>query len=122
VVDEQSAGRVYNVGEEPALSEAEWVRDIGRVVGWRGDVVAVPRDEAPAHVVPDINPAQGVALDTGRIRAELGYAERVARDDALRRTVAWERGHPPPRPRSDREWEERYRAEDEVLARLASRE
>jgi nucleoside-diphosphate-sugar epimerase len=121
VVDERAAGRVYNVGEEPALSEAGWVREIGRVAGWGGDVVAVPRDLAPAHVVPDTNPAQGMVLDTARIRAELGYAERASRGDALRRTVAWEREHPPARRPSEQEWAERYRAEDVTLARLATR-
>jgi nucleoside-diphosphate-sugar epimerase len=33
--------------------------------------------------------------DTHRIRSELGYAEAVPQDEALRRTVEWERAHPP---------------------------
>ena len=31
----------------------------------------------------------------GAIRRKLGYAEPIPRDEALRRTVAWERDHPP---------------------------
>jgi len=38
---------------------------------------------------------QDWATDTTRIRTELGYAEPVPRDDALRRTIAWERDHGP---------------------------
>ena len=34
-------------------------------------------------------------LSSERIRRELGYAEPIPRDEALRRTVAWERDHPP---------------------------
>lgn len=30
VADGRGAGRVYNVGEAEALTEAEWIREIGR--------------------------------------------------------------------------------------------
>src|SRR5579884_4005429 len=43
VVDERAQGRIYNVGEDHALSEAEWVRAIGSVGGWPGDIVTAPR-------------------------------------------------------------------------------
>jgi len=33
--------------------------------------------------------------DSTRIRKELGYREPVALDEAIGRTIAWERGHPP---------------------------
>ncbi|MEW6048150.1 MAG: hypothetical protein AB1609_17025 [Bacillota bacterium] len=36
-------------------------------------------------------------VDTTRIRVEIGYSETVSRDEALRRTVDWERAHPPAR-------------------------
>jgi nucleoside-diphosphate-sugar epimerase len=39
VTDERAIGRVYNVGEEQALTEADWVRAIGRAAGWDGEVV-----------------------------------------------------------------------------------
>lgn len=38
---------------------------------------------------------QDFVVDSSRIRAELGYAEQVEFDEALRRTVAWERANPP---------------------------
>ncbi len=35
------------------------------------------------------------AIDTTRIGQELGFREPVSREEALKRTVAWERLHPP---------------------------
>ena len=43
----------------------------------------------------------------------------VARDEALRRTVAWEREHPPTGAPSADELAERFRVEDELLAGTA---
>jgi nucleoside-diphosphate-sugar epimerase len=34
VTDQRAAGRIYNVGEVPALTEAEWVQAIGQVARW----------------------------------------------------------------------------------------
>jgi nucleoside-diphosphate-sugar epimerase len=94
VMDERAAGRVYNVGWSDAPAEAEWVRRVGAAAGWRGEVVALPREKLPAHLVPETE-AYDLVTDTGRIRRELGYAEVVPVDEALRRTVEWERAHPP---------------------------
>jgi nucleoside-diphosphate-sugar epimerase len=95
VTDERAAGRIYNVGEQETLTWAEWVRAIGRAAGWGGEVVVVPRDRLPEHLVPDDNTEQQMIADSTRIRQELGYRETVGQDEALRRTIAWERAHPP---------------------------
>jgi nucleoside-diphosphate-sugar epimerase len=118
VTSDRAAGRVYNVGEADALSEAEWVREVGRAAGWDGQVVAVPRERAPAHLVPTYNTDQDLVGDTTRIREELGYAEEVPRDEALWRAVAWERAHLPATP-SDEEMQSRYAAEDARLAEVS---
>jgi hypothetical protein len=39
-------------------------------------------------------------MSTARIRRELGFVEPVGLDEALRRTVAWERDNPPDNPSS----------------------
>jgi nucleoside-diphosphate-sugar epimerase len=102
-----AAGRVYNVAEPTAHTEAAWVARIGAVVGWAGEILPVPGGRVP---VP-FNTAQDLAVDTSRIRAELGYREVVAPDDALRETVAWEREHLPAVPVD-------YAQEDGLLAEL----
>ena len=94
--DDGAAGRVYNVGEEDFPTRAAWVEQVGRVAGWRGEVLAVPTDELPEHLKSPTGYEHDLAVDTRRIRTELGYEEKVSRDEALLKTVAWERENPPP--------------------------
>lgn len=111
--DDRAAGRVYNLGEPEALAEAEWVRAIGEAAGWHGEVLAIPPDQLPPSLAFDGNTAQDLLADSSRIRRELGYGERLPRDEALRRTIAWERSHPP----TDRPPDAfDYAAEDRVIA------
>jgi len=95
VIDERAAGQVYNVAEPEALDEAAWVHAIGAAAGWQGTTAILPAERMPAHLAPDGDLRQHLELDSGRIRRALGVAERIPRDEALRRTVAWERQHPP---------------------------
>jgi len=95
VTDERAAGRIYNVGEPFTFTMAEWISKIGQAAGWRGRVVLVPRGRLSEPLRWGINAEQDVVVDSSRIRKELGYAERVGLDEALRRTIAWERAHPP---------------------------
>jgi nucleoside-diphosphate-sugar epimerase len=116
VGDDRAAGRIYNVAEPEALSMAAWVRAIGTAAGWHGEVRVVP-DGTPLYggTLDGLDLRQDWVLDTTRIRRELGFREAVPRDEALRRTVGWERAHPPPSPRAalfD------YAAEDAALAAL----
>ncbi len=112
VTDDRAAGRVFNVGEPDSLSLAEWVRAIGHAAGWSGKVIIVPHDELPPELAFDLAVEQPFVADTMRLCRELGYAERVSREEGLERSVAWERAHPPSEaPAPD------YSAEDTVLAR-----
>ena len=43
----------------------------------------------------DINAEQDIVVDSSRIRRELGYVERIDLEEALKRTVTWERANPP---------------------------
>jgi nucleoside-diphosphate-sugar epimerase len=90
VVDERAAGRVYNVAEPAAFTEAEWVRRIGEVVGWQGEVLTAPVGRIPTPYRFE----QDLDTDSGRIRRELGFIETMAQRDALERTIAWERANP----------------------------
>jgi nucleoside-diphosphate-sugar epimerase len=84
-------GRIYNVAEANAFTEAEWVAEIGKAFGWDGRVVSVPNATMPAP----FDTAQDLVVDTTRIRGELGYREEVDRADALRETIAWQQNHMP---------------------------
>jgi nucleoside-diphosphate-sugar epimerase len=113
----RAAGRVYNVADEPSLTELEWARLLAHAMRWSGELVVVPDDEAPESVRMPGNLRQHWVADSTRIRAELGFAEPVARDEALRRTVAWERANPPAVPMAAFD----YPAEDAAAMRVASR-
>jgi nucleoside-diphosphate-sugar epimerase len=113
VTDERAAGRVYNVADPTAHTEAEWVRAIADVHGWDGVVIAATASRLPEALRSPIDTAQDYAVDSGRIRRELGYAEPVDEHEALRRTIEWERANPPDNV-NDAEFD--YDAEDRVLA------
>lgn len=93
--DQRAAGRIYNVCEEPAFSELEWARKIATAMEWDGEFVVLPVERTPAHLIKPGNAAQHWAASSARIRRELEYKEPVALDEAMRRTIAWERNHPP---------------------------
>ena len=91
ITNKKAAGRVYNVGEQRAQAESDWVKKIGQVAGWPGDVKIVPRAALPEHLVEPYDWRHGLAANTNRIREELGYDETISPEEALQRTVAWER-------------------------------
>lgn len=115
VDDSRAIGRVYNVGETDALSYADWLREVGRIAGWQGEVVIVPDGRLPAALQPpEGDYRQDLIADTSRIRWELRYVETVARAEGLRRAIEWERGaraSSVPRQLD-------YEAEDALLAEL----
>jgi nucleoside-diphosphate-sugar epimerase len=115
VTDERTLGKVYNVGEVEALSTAEWVQRIGQVAAWKGEIVVLPGDRLPDHLRPQIRSEHHLVTDSTRIREELAYREPIPHCEALRRTVAWERAHPPENVDLD---QFDYAAEDAVLAEL----
>ncbi|HEY0006933.1 MAG TPA: NAD-dependent epimerase/dehydratase family protein [Pyrinomonadaceae bacterium] len=112
VVSERAAGRIYNAGEEDALSESDWVRSIARAAGWKGEIIVVPGERLPERMRANMALEHHWVTDTRRLRRELGYAERVARAEALAQTVAWERAHPPDEIKPE---EFDYATEDEII-------
>jgi nucleoside-diphosphate-sugar epimerase len=119
VTDDRAAGRIYNVGDAETPTVAEWVHMIADAARGEEDtrvlaqVVPLPAAAIPPHLKEEANYAQDIALDTSRIRAELGYAEPVARATALRHTIRWQRETQPARV-DPRRFD--YDAEDAALA------
>jgi nucleoside-diphosphate-sugar epimerase len=93
--DDRAAGRVYNVCEEPSFSELEWARKIASEMRWEGRFVILPEEHTPLHLRKPGNAAQHWTASSTRIRHELGYTEGVAIEEAIRRTIRWERENPP---------------------------
>lgn len=109
---ERAPGRVYNVCESTAFSELEWARKVAASAGWNGEFVVLPHDRTPKHLWMPGNTAQHVVVSSDRIRSELGYRELTPLDEAIRRTIIWERANPPTNPVAQFDYPE----EDEALS------
>jgi nucleoside-diphosphate-sugar epimerase len=110
---DKAAGQIYNVCEAESFSELEWARKIAAATRWRGELVVLHHDKAPQHLHWPGNTAQHLVVSSEKIRGELNYREPVARDEAIRRTIEWERTHPPADPPALN-----YEAEDQAVAKL----
>lgn len=112
--DKRAVGCIYNVCDLRAFTEGEWVQQIARVNGWKGEVVALPSGQLPPSLRREMfDFTQQYEVDSTRIRRELGYTEIVPFAEALRRTMEWERTNPPEQI-SPEDFD--YAAEDAALA------
>jgi len=112
IEDDRAAGRVYNVSAPLPFGEADWVRRVGEIVGWTGEVVTAPEGRIPVPYHCD----QDLDTNSWQIREELGFTEPVVLHEALERTIAWERVNPPEQPSSVGLLD--YKAEDAALDEL----
>jgi nucleoside-diphosphate-sugar epimerase len=113
---DKAAGRVYNVAEQPSYSELEWATRVAASIGWKGAFVILPPDAMPSHLRMPGNLDQHWAVDSSRIRSELGYVEPIDLETAIARTVEWDRANPPARPIMPID----YPAEDAAVAAALS--
>ncbi len=109
---QRANGRKYNVVEEQAFTEEQWTRIVGESAGWDGRIRVLPMEKVPAYLRVPVNSRQDWIVSGSRIREELGYRETVSREEALGRTIAWERANPPSLPLAVFD----YGAEDVALA------
>jgi dTDP-glucose 4,6-dehydratase len=79
-------GRVYHLAGDAELTNADLAARLVRLTG--ADPALVTR------VADRKGHDRRYALDTGRARAELGFAPTVDLDEGLAETVAWYRDHP----------------------------
>jgi hypothetical protein len=84
----ESAGQIYNVGDESVWSLREWIETIAASLNRECDLVSMPFSVA--------RPSRAYAgrsflwvSDIGKIKGALGYGDRVPPDVGLRRTVGW---------------------------------
>ncbi len=94
-VSDRTAGRIFNIASDQQFTELEWAQKIGRLTGWKGPVVALPKDRTPSHLLMPLNTEQDWLVSSARIRQELGYSEPVPLETGMARTIAWERANPP---------------------------
>jgi nucleoside-diphosphate-sugar epimerase len=92
----------------------DWARKIAAGTHWAGEFVVLPHDRTPKHLLWPGYTAQHVVASSERIRKELGYRELLPREEAIRRTIEWDRAHPPAAPLAQFD----YAAEDEALSQF----
>ncbi|HSE65599.1 MAG TPA: NAD-dependent epimerase/dehydratase family protein [Gemmatimonadales bacterium] len=83
-LDPRAAGGPFNVGEDVALTELDWIRQIAAAAGWFGELISDP-------AMPPSLPARwetSLVVDTRHIRETLGYREPIGREEGLHRTIA----------------------------------
>ena len=90
----EAAGQTYNVSDG-IYSNRELVEKIGLELNWKGEYITRPLEELPDSFKPDFNAAQNLLFKDSKIRSELGHNPEIDFDEAVRRTVAWLREHPP---------------------------
>jgi nucleoside-diphosphate-sugar epimerase len=95
VVKEEAAGRVYHVGDTPSVTETAWIERMAQTTGWPVKIITHPNDDLPESLRHNYDTAQSWALDSTRIRRELGYGEVTPPSAAMQRTIEWERANPP---------------------------
>ncbi len=94
-VSDRSVGETYNIASDQQFTELEWAQKIGQVAGWKGLVLALPKEQTPSHLLSPLNTEQDWLVSSAKIRKELDYREPVPLDIGIARTIEWERAHPP---------------------------
>lgn len=95
-LDIRSGNRLYNVGEDHAYSEIEWIKHIGHVAGWNNKIITLPHDKLPAHLKePSLAWEQDLVIDTRLIRDELQYKELHSPNQSMQLSIDWLRNHEP---------------------------
>lgn len=111
-----AAGGVYNIADDEAPTQLEWIAQIAEAAEWDGEIIILPEEQLPAHLGIDLDTRQDWVLDSAHIRASLGYIEPVSQLDAMQQAVEWARANPP---HWSAECQEAYAEEDRALALAA---
>lgn len=84
------AGRVYNLGPLDSPDNAAWAARFADALDWRGQVRRIAREAVDEPLRSRLNAMDltyPLALDSRRIRTELGYGEVTDPEEALARTI-----------------------------------
>lgn len=117
ILEKGSPGRVYNVAEEPVLTELQWVERIAEAMNWKGKIVVVDDAQLPQELRPDSDMRWEICVDTLRLRQEIGYKDVVPLGDAVLETVKWQvRNTPEGAPTPEYAAEDRAAAQGSVMS------
>lgn len=85
-----AAGQSYNCGDEQVFSLRQVALTIARILQRPLEIVSVPGELAlPGQPLLAHERTDHRVMDLAKLRRELGYRDRVAPEEGLRRTVQW---------------------------------
>ncbi|MBW4598496.1 MAG: NAD-dependent epimerase/dehydratase family protein [Calothrix sp. FI2-JRJ7] len=93
VTNARATNRIYHVADIENKNEAERITQVGKIAQWQGKVVTISENQLPPQWKLPLNVKQDWLVDSTRIRQELGYKEIVSSDEALWRTINWQRAN-----------------------------
>ncbi len=116
VTNTRAQNRIYHLSDIEVLTEVERITKIGEITHWQGKVVTVPQSQLPQEWKLPFNTQQDWLVDSTRIRQELEYKEIVPLNEALERTINWQRANLPKLPQQfAAPWLLDYAIEDQIL-------
>ena len=94
-----SAGQIYNLGDDRLLFNREWVTMLSEILHHEFEFVEMPFDVLPGNF--RAAPTQLLfryhrVMDTRKVKEQLGYRDIVPVEKALETTVNWYLDHPLP--------------------------
>ena len=91
-----AAGQIYNCADDTVLSLRQVTEIIAEALGHRWEILSMPWPLAVSArpLIMQPLPTHRVA-DTGKLKRELGYRDKVPPAEALARTARWLAQHPP---------------------------
>ncbi|XEC93358.1 NAD-dependent epimerase/dehydratase family protein [Paenibacillus tarimensis] len=118
VLNDRSAGRIYNVGELSTPSMIEFVKEIADRLGWNGDIVLLPKEKLSEQLLFPLDTAQQLVVDSNLIREELGYREKISWGEGINRTIEWELENLPAKADPKYHLHFDYEKEDQLLKEM----
>ena len=87
---QESAGQIYNVGEETQFSQRQIVEFIGSLLNYTGELVEMPPELSIKIYKGGSTRSRPISeLDISKIKLELGYSDVVSIPEALTESTNW---------------------------------
>ncbi len=112
ITDERASGNIYNICEPTAQKEIDFIKLVAEAADWRGEIAVRKSEQLPETLRDEHATEHHLDVSSEKIRKNLGYKETTQPEEALRKTIEWERANPPSFKPEDFD----YALEDEVLA------
>lgn len=82
VVKARNKGKyIYNIAEEKAYTEKEWIEKIAKIIDWKGRILE------NIDLDSDVDLQQDFYVSSEKIRKELGFYEKYDTDDGLEENI-----------------------------------